>query len=51
MKRLKVMGTANFARNLEALRDFHTEHPEAFVKAVARLQDGSCTWQARSCSR
>lgn len=39
MKRLKVTGTANFARDLEGLRDFHTEHPEAFVRAVARLQD------------
>ncbi len=39
MKRLRVMGTTNFARNLEALRDFHTEHPDAFVKAVVRLQD------------
>lgn len=39
MKRLKVTGTANFVRNLEALRDFHTEHPEGFVRAVARMQN------------
>lgn len=39
MKRLKVVGTANFARNLEALRDFHTEHPDGFVRAIARLRD------------
>ncbi len=35
----KVTGTVNFARNLEGLRDFHSEHPAAFERAVAKLQD------------
>ncbi len=39
MTRRKVIGTANYVRNLQALRDFRTDHPEAFERAVARLQD------------
>lgn len=39
MSRRKITATANFARNLEGLRVFHTEHPGGFERAVARLQD------------
>lgn len=39
MSRRKITGTANFARNLEGLRGFRTEHPGGFERAVVRLQD------------
>ena len=39
MTRRTVVGTANFAHNLEALRAFHTESPGGFERAMAKLQD------------
>lgn len=39
MSRRKVVGTANFAQNIDGLRAFHTEHPAAFERAIGKLQD------------
>lgn len=39
MTRRKVVSTANFWRNVEGLRDFHTTHPAAFERAIGKLQD------------
>ena len=37
MTRRKVVVTANFNRNLDGLEAFRTDHPQAFVRALGKL--------------